>query len=198
MIKNQQNAIYLALTAATVIGGYLFLRYAYKVADSIPFAQEIILIVLGTVATILITALLLNKQTEVELHKEQQVRFLELKSNVYMDLLKHIEMILLERTATREDAIKLQFLGHRLSIVASAEILDEFETFLKAFNEALADHKVSPADSERINRALAELSIQIRRDLVGQQDEARGVEETHIEALVRDNCEAAIAGGVQS
>ncbi len=187
-----QSLVYLALTALTVIGGYFFLRYAYHISDSIPFAQEIILIVLGTVATILITALLLNKQTEVELQKEQQIRFLELKSDVYMDLLNHIENVLLERSASRADGVRLQFLGHRLALVASPAILVEFERFLTSYNKALADQSVSASDNDIINRSLAELSIQIRQDLIGDQDEFNGVVARDVAKQVRNNTEAAL------
>ncbi|HHL42367.1 MAG TPA: hypothetical protein ENJ42_02010, partial [Hellea balneolensis] len=172
MSKTVQNFIYLALTAITVVGGYIFLRLSYKISDSFPFTQEIILIVLGTVATILITALLLNKQTEVELHKEQQVRFLELKSDVYQDLLQHLENVMIDGKTDHRDAVRLQFLSHRLALVASPEILAEFENFLKAYQTAVADQAVSSSDSNAINRALAELTIRIRKDLIGEQDKA--------------------------
>ncbi len=194
MSRKNHNLVYLLLTAITVVGGYIFLRYAYKIADSLPFTQEIVLIVLGTVATVLITALLLNKQTEVELQKEQRVRFLELKSQVYMDLIQHIESILLDRSASREDAIKLQFLGHRLSITASPAVLVEFERFLQIYNRALADHTFNPGDSAKISRALAELTIAIRRDLIGELDENTGQSQAFIKHQVLDNADEAIRG----
>ncbi|HHI88926.1 MAG TPA: hypothetical protein ENK01_03140 [Hellea balneolensis] len=192
MNKRIQSLIYLALTAVTVIGGYFFLRYAYKVSDSLPFSQEIVLIVLGTVATVLITALLLNKQTEVELQKEQQVRFFEMKSEIYLGLLDHIEDILLKQSASREDAVKLQFFSHKLSLVASPQILCEFENFLRTYHEALADQKVSPTDNANINKALAELSIRIRADIVGDQDADCGKPASEIAQQVRDNMKASI------
>ncbi len=194
MKSKYSTIIYLTLTAITVVGGYFFLRYAYKISDSIPFAQEIILIVLGTVATILITALLLNKQTEVELQKEQKVRFLDLRSEVYMGLLDHIEQVMLKKTSAPEDAIKLQFFAHRLSLVAGPSLLEEFENFLKAYTEALSDSEVSPADSISINRALANLSIKIRHDLIGEQDATNGASLAKISKQVRENTEAAISG----
>ena len=192
MNKRLQSLLYLTLTAITVVGGYFFLRYAYKISDSLPFSQEIVLIVLGTVATVLITALLLNKQTEVELQKEQQVRFFELKSDIYLGLLDHIEAVLLRQSASREDAVKLQFFAHKLSLVASPEILGEFERFLEAYNLALADQKVSPTDNANINKALAELTIKIRSDLVGDHDETVGISKTSIARQVRKNMKTAV------
>ncbi|WP_297439858.1 hypothetical protein [Sulfurimonas sp.] len=75
MDKFTKKILYLLLTFLTLIAGYTYLRYAYKVTDSTPFTQEIVLIILGTIATVFITALLLNKQTEVEIEKEQSIKF---------------------------------------------------------------------------------------------------------------------------
>ncbi|HEB87964.1 MAG TPA: hypothetical protein ENI85_00180, partial [Deltaproteobacteria bacterium] len=61
----RENLVYILLNITLVIGGYFFLRYAYGVTDALPFTHEVILIILGSIITILITALLLNKQTEV-------------------------------------------------------------------------------------------------------------------------------------
>ena len=55
-----KKLIYLLLTFLTLVAGYIYLRYAYKVTDTTPFTQEIVLIILGTIATVFITALLLN------------------------------------------------------------------------------------------------------------------------------------------
>jgi hypothetical protein len=68
--KKLKQLIYLVLSLATLVAGYAYLRYAYRVADRTPFTQEIVLIILGTVATVFITALLLNQQTAVEIEKE--------------------------------------------------------------------------------------------------------------------------------
>ncbi|MCF6204192.1 MAG: hypothetical protein L3J59_11075 [Methylococcaceae bacterium] len=99
---DKKNIIYLVLSLATLIAGYAFLRYAYHVTDSLPFTQEIVLIFLGTIATIFITSLLLNKQTSVEIEKEQNIKFLELKTQTYQQLLDLLEeMSLLEKFTRR-------------------------------------------------------------------------------------------------
>ncbi|GAB4371477.1 MAG: hypothetical protein Kow0062_07070 [Acidobacteriota bacterium] len=159
-----------ALTIALFVSGYVFLRYAYRVADGMPFSQEIVLIVLGTLATVLITALLLNRQTEVELHKEQSIKFLELKSETYRQLIDGIEELLVGRTLGREEGLRLQFLAHRLAIVASPPVLEEFERFLETLDAPAARGRIDEADAERISRALAVLSVRIRADLVGELD----------------------------
>ena len=170
----QENLLYLFLTAVVVVGGYAFLRYSYRVMDKAPFTQEIVLIILGTVATVLITAMLLNKQTEVELKKEQSIKFIELKSEIYMDFIGHMEQLMLEKSVTEEDHVRLQFLTHKLAMVASPAVLEQYEQFLQVFNRSTRDESLDKNEGDAISSALALLTVKIRQDLVGELD-AQGI-----------------------
>ena len=170
MIRDVRNIILLLLTGATFIGGYAFLRYAYKVTDSTPFTQEIVLIVLGTVATVLITALLLNKQTAVEVQKEQNIKFIELKTKTYEELVGKIEEIILSENITDDDIVRLQFITHRLAIFSSPPVLEEFYKFLEALNLVVQDRNISVEDSKALSESLANLTVKIRSDLIGDAD----------------------------
>ncbi len=183
----QENLLYLFLTAVVVVGGYAFLRYSYRVMDKAPFTQEIVLIILGTVATMLITAMLLNKQTEVELKKEQSIKFIELKSEIYMDFIAHIEQLMLEKTVTEEDHVRLQFLTHKLAMVASPAVLEQYEQFLQVFNRSTRDQSLDKDEGNAISAALARLTVKIRQDLVGELD-AQGLYDARaIDQQVMDN-----------
>ncbi len=166
MNKNKQF-VFLLLTLITVVGGYVFLRYAYKVSDSTPFTQEIVLIILGTVATIFITAMLLNQQTAVEIEKEQNIKFLNLKAQTYEKLLELIEEMSLASNFTDKEITKLQFITHRLAIFSPPEVLREYQNFLKVVAETAKDSSFS-GDSEIISNALGKLTIQIRADLLNE------------------------------
>ncbi|BAO43161.1 hypothetical protein [Thiolapillus brandeum] len=170
----RENLLYLFLTAVVVVGGYAFLRYSYRVMDKAPFTQEIVLIILGTVATMLITAMLLNKQTEVELKKEQSIKFIELKSEIYLDFIQHIEQLMLEKSVTEEDHVRLQFLTHKLAMVASPAVLEQYEQFLQVFNRSTRDESLDKDEGKAISSALALLTVKIRQDLVGELD-AQGI-----------------------
>ena len=167
----RENLIYLSLTATVVVGGYAFLRYAYRVMDKMPFTQEIVLIILGTVATVLITAMLLNKQTEVELKKEQSIKFIELKSEIYMDFISHIEQLMLDKAVTEQDHVRLQFLTHKLAMVASPAVLEQYQQFLEVFNRSARDASLDRSEGSAISTALSELNVKIRQDLVGELDQ---------------------------
>lgn len=186
-MKEIKNIILLFLTATTFVGGYAFLRYAYKVTDSTPFTQEIVLIVLGTVATVLITALLLNKQTAVEVQKEQNIKFLELKRKTYEELINRIEEIILAERITHEDIVRFQFITHRLAISSSPPVLEEYHYFLEALNMATRDRSISGEDPRRLLESLANLTIKIRADLIGEADTVADYTQEQIKRLILQN-----------
>lgn len=184
---HRENIFYMLLSIILVIGGYWFLRYAYQVADAAPFSQEIVLVVLGTIITILITAILLNKQTEVELKKEENIKFIELKTDIYLKLFDHLEKIILDGNADQKDKITLRILAHKLAIVSSPEVLKQFEDFLENFASVTQDDLVGKADTNILMEELAELSIYIRKDLVGDLDNRRGIDEKMLAQQIMDN-----------
>jgi len=182
------NHVFLLLLNLLVfVGGYLFIRIAYDFSDSMPFAQEIVLIVLGTLATILITAMLLNKQTAVELEKEQSVKFIELKTETYQRLIDIIEEIVGEQNLTHENLNRLRFNSHRLAIFASPAVLEEYEHFLTIFNQETEDKHVSLQDAEKISEALARLTVYIRSDLLGELDSESEHTSQEIKAQIMEN-----------
>ena len=183
----RENLLYLLLSAVLVVGGYFFLRYAYHISDRLPFTQEIVLIALGTIITVMITAILLNKQTEVELRKEENIKFLELKTGIYFDLLQQIEEILLAGHSTPEDLIRMRFLTHRLSLVASPPVLEQYESFVRLFQEAARDHAFAVEEANDIDQELARLSVRIREDLVGELDARSAYSRKRISQQIMEN-----------
>ena len=194
MRPTRENLLYLLLTAVVVVGGYAYLRYAYRVMDQVPFTQEIVLIILGTIATVLITAMLLNKQTEVELRKEQSIKFIELKSQIYMDFVAYLERLVLEREVTARDHVKLQFFTHRLAMVASAAVLVQYQQFLQVFNSSTRDEELDKREGDAISEALAQLTVKIRQDLVGELDEGSAYDIAAIHRQVISNARASQQG----
>ena len=166
MNNRPTNITYLTLALITLVAGYAYLRYAYAVTDSFPFTQEIVLIILGTLATIFITSLLLNKQTEVEIEKEQNIRYLDLKTSTYQLLLDLIEEMTLQERFTQKELIKLQFITHKLAVIASPEVIEEYQSFLSVIKKISTDNSFS-GDIMELNESLGSLSLQIRKDILG-------------------------------
>jgi len=186
----RENIIYMLLTITLVFGGYIFMRYAYRVAEEAPFSQEILLIVLGTIVTILITAMLLNKQTEVELKKEENIKFTELKTDIYLQLIENIETMILDKNIDLKDRIKLRMLTHKLAIVASPEVLTQYENFVDEFSKIACSQTVEDSDINTLMDELAELSIFIRQDLVGDLDARHGTDLSKLKKQIINNSDA--------
>ena len=187
-----KQLLYLLLSAVTLIAGYAYLRYAYRVTDQTPFTQEIVLTILGVVATIFITALLLNKQSAVEIEKEQSIKFFELKSRTYERLLDLMEQMSLVERFDDSELVHLQFITHRLSIVASAEVLDEYQAFLQVVSRLSRDNSFS-GDREELNRALARLTMAIRQDLLGLPP-SEHYSRQQVRRLIARNAESRLGG----
>jgi hypothetical protein len=167
---------YIILTLLTFVVGFVFLHSAYYEHVKNPYAQEIVLIVLGTVATILITAALLNKQSELELDKEHHIKVFELKSSIYMDLIDFLEKIVMKGQVTKDELVYLEFLTHKISLVGSEAVLKEYSNFLDVINRAVDDRLISESDSDEISMALAKLTVKIRKDLLQNNDQMTDLE----------------------
>lgn len=178
--------LYLVLTLFTLVAGYAYLRYAYKVTDSTPFTQEIVLTILGTLATIFITALLLNKQTAVEIEKEQSIKFLDLKAKTYERLLDLLEEISLSSDFSTEDVTRMQFVTHRLAIFSSPDVLDEYNRFLGVLKEISKDGSLKD-DMPQLSEALGELTVKIRYDLLNERYSDKEYSKTQVKNLITNN-----------
>ena len=180
---------YLLLTLLTLVSGYAYLRYAYKVTDSTPFTQEIVLIILGTIATVFITALLLNKQTAVEIEKEQSIKFLDIKTQTYERLLDLMENLTTQNSLSESDITKLQFITHRLAIFASPGVLNEYTNFLNIISNVSKDGTLLN-DTEKLSEALGKLTVQIRFDLLGENQAQKTYSIEQITKMIQKNSDS--------
>ncbi len=181
-----KSAKYLIIAIITFIVGYLFLRFAYQQTTDIPFAQEIVLMVLGTIVTIVITASLLNKQSEIELEKEQRVKIFDIKSTLYFELIEFIEKIISKQEIKEKDLINLEFLTHKVSIIASSEVLKQYSAFLKTIKKTASDKKISALESDELSINLAKLCGKIRYDLLIKEEK----QEVDIQKIIEANIDS--------
>jgi len=176
---------YLIASIITFIVGYIFLRYSYNITNDIPFVQEIVLIVLGTIVTIAITAALLNKQSEVELEKEQRVKIFDIKSDLYFELINFIEEVVKKGEITQNDLLSLEFLTHKISVIASPEVLTEYSSFVQTVKTTSADKKITSLESDELSVKLASLCYTIRYDLINKEENST----TDIQKIILRNIE---------
>ena len=174
---------YFSIALFTFVAGYIFLHFAYSAAAKLPFAQETVLVVLGTIATIAITAALISKQSEVEIEKEQRVKIFDLKSQLYLDLISFIESMILKGTLEKNDMLHLEFLTHKISVIANIEVLKEYSEFIDIIKKVSIDEKISPMESDEISIKLSQLCGKIRYDLIQKESESI----VNIENLITKN-----------
>ena len=158
----------MVLLLLTIIVSYLGFRFFYGVSDSFPFSQELILVFIGAVATVLITALLLNQQTELELRKEGQVLLLDQKSGTYTALIEHIGEIVEKGKMTAEQLAELRVLNHKLAMIGGGGVIQQFNRVLDQLDVAIQDQKIAGREKHRIMREVAVLTYFMRRDLLGR------------------------------
>ncbi len=178
-----KSSKYLLVSLTTFIIGYFFLRFAYSSTKDIPFVQEIVLIILGTIATIAITAALLNKQSEVEIEKEQRVKIFNLKSNLYFELIGFIEKIILKGKIEKKDLIALEFLTHKISTIANPDVLQEYSNFIETIKKTALDSEITPLESDELSLGLANLCGKIRYDLISNEKHI----ESNIQRIIKNN-----------
>lgn len=164
----ENRTVLILLILLTSAASYLTFRYLYGVAGDFPFTQEILLVFIGAVATVLITAVLLNQQTELELRKEGQVLLLDQKSATYSALIEHIGEIVEKGRMDAAELAELKVLNHKLAMIASADVIHQFREVLRRLDEAVADDAISGSEQARIMRAVARLTYFMRHDLLGR------------------------------
>ena len=168
---------------------YFLFREMYYSNNNFPYSQEILAALIGTVMTILITALLLNRQTEVEMLKEENLKILELKANIYDELFKYLEDVFLKQEVTRKDIIKLKLINQKLSMIASIDVLKIFERFIEKFNLVSKDKKILGEDIDELLEILSNLSNAIRYDLLEGKHVEKSSEKLEIYKQILKNTE---------
>ena len=166
LLENRQVLLFLFIVAMTA--GYFAFRLLYRVSDEFPFSQELLLVFLGAIATILITAMLLNQQTELELRKEGQVLLLDQKSATYMALIEHIGEIVEKGRLEVSALAELRVLNHKLAMIGSADVIAQFSDVLKRLDDASGDQEITDVEQALIMRAVAVLTYHMRCDLLGR------------------------------
>ncbi len=162
------RSIVMILLVITIVAGYLGFRYFYGVSGDFPFSQELILVFIGAIATVLITALLLSQQTELELRKEGQVLLLDHKSSTYTALIEHIGEIVEKGAMTPDQYAELRILNHKLAMIAEAEVIRAFRGVLAQLDDAVQDKKIAETEQDKIMHSVAILTYHMRRDLLGR------------------------------
>ncbi len=179
-LANNSTPILVLITIVLVLG-YLVLRIIFN-GDTPAITFELFAAILGFTLTSLVTFLLLNKQTDAELRKEESIQFLNLKMSVYQELLKQLHDVISKRKIKKEDITELRLLNQQISFVASAEVLQAFNGFVKFFALQTKKENLDDKIIDDLLDEMSKLTVFIRRDLF--QADKKELNSKEIEHLI--------------
>ncbi|MGD1893835.1 MAG: hypothetical protein ACFB15_24980, partial [Cyclobacteriaceae bacterium] len=84
-MKNKSFPLVIIIAVAAS-GAYLLFRTVLKQSEH-PITFELFAALIGVSITVLLTSILLRRQTVAELRKEENVLFLDMKMKVYLELI---------------------------------------------------------------------------------------------------------------
>jgi len=174
------------------LAGAAFLIFRLFIADdkhpsvlTSPYANEIAAAFVGTLLTVIVTALLLQKTTESqkelmnqqtdhqaellkhqaqsEENKEKNVAIYAKKLELYGELMKAIEEILCNPKP--DSFIRMQFQAYRTGFIADKKVVHQLNRFAPHYGRAVQDNKISDDEWEQMQEPLAALVNAMKIDL---------------------------------
>lgn len=148
----------------------LFVLFGDAITDGKPqYSIAIASAFMGCIITVIITYILLNKQTENELDKERNAKIVEEKIKVYDAILTTIETVLTRAYPIKiapNDMLRIQLINQKIIQIASEDVRNEFEKFWKMFSETFSGYDdISHEDEVNILKELSNVSWKIREDI---------------------------------
>lgn len=176
----------IATIAVAAASAYLLFRTVLDQTEN-PITFELFAALIGVSITILLTSILLKRQTEAELRKEENVMFLELKMKIYTELIDQLQDIISKKKILEEDMIEIRLLNQKLTFIGSEAVLVAFNGFSQLFAQLALKDRINNDDIDSMLRELSELSVHIRNDMM-QTDSTQLDSEAKIrEAVKRSN-----------
>ena len=151
--------------AVAAASAYLLFRTVLQESEH-PITFELFAALIGVSITIVLTSILLNRQTTAELRKEENILFLNQKMKVYNELIDQLYDIISKKNILEEDMIEIRLLNQKLAFIASQEVLVSFNKFSRSFATLAKQDAMSDDDIDLLLLELSQMSIFIRQDLL--------------------------------
>lgn len=170
------------------------------------YASEIAAAVFGGLLTIVVTAIMLHKQTEVDMKKDRSAKMLEAKLALYEKLMEEVGQILSgtseakpdgaeaeERPSTkniRDHVVAVQVLSQRLAVLGSISVVESFSEFAAVFAKAARDDKLNDREKDELLDALGRISVQMHADILAGEEkeefEVKANRDRFVDAVTRN------------
>lgn len=180
------NPALLVLAILLAAASYLFFQVLLSGKAS-SFTSEISAAFLGSLLTIIITAIMLNKQSDVDMRKDRNSQMLEKKITIYKELMEKLGEILGSGNITKGNVVEIQMLNQRLAFIAHEDVVRSFTEFAELFAEYFAKGgKINDAEKDELLNASGKMSVQMRKDLLSREEIA-DFNETAFTDLIMSN-----------
>ena len=163
---SKRTTILLVLAVAVAAGSaYLLFRTVLEQSEH-PITFELFAALIGVSITIVLTSILLNRQTTAELRKEENILFLNQKMKVYNELIDQLYDIISKKNILEEDMIEIRLLNQKLAFIASQPVLLSFSKFSHSFAGLAKKDAINNDDVDLLLLELSHMSVDIREDLL--------------------------------
>lgn len=169
LIRKHSSIGLLALAIILAVSSFFLFRLLLSGRAS-SYTSEIAAAFVGSLLTIIITAVMLNKQSEVDMRKDRSAKMLENKWAVYSGITDVLEELLMSDTVTKASRTKVQILSQKVAFIAGKGVVEAFGQFVESFARASQDGKLSDSEIDELLGLAGELSLMIRYDLASQED----------------------------
>lgn len=183
----RNHKIPLILSIAITAGlAYLMFRTVLRQSEH-PITFELFAALIGVSITILLTSILLKRQTEAELRKEENIMFLDLKMKIYQELIEQLYDIISKKKVLEEDMIEIRLLNQKIAFIASQDVLVAFREFSQCFASLAVKPTIGNEEIDLLLVELSELSFYIRQDLLQNPSRAEDDPEQIRQAIQKSN-----------
>lgn len=162
---HKKSIILILSIAVAATAAYLLFRTVLQ-ESAHPITFELFAALIGVSITIVLTSILLNRQTTAELRKEENILFLNQKMKVYNELIDQLYDIISKKNILEEDMIEIRLLNQKLAFIASQEVLLSFSKFSRSFATLAKKDAIDNDDVDLLLLELSQMSIYIRQDLL--------------------------------
>ena len=161
-MKRRDWLLYLVVAIVAVIG-FLFFGVFFK-KDVPQYTSEIAAAILGSLITVIITMILLNRQSENDTIVQRNAEILKAKLDLYATFNEQVKRIMTNPKLDDDTELELQMLNQRLAYLASEDVIEGFRTFVETFNE-YSPNGLTRTEKVDLIKQLSTLSPKIRADL---------------------------------
>ena len=162
---NRRMLILIIVIAVAAASAYLLFRTVLQASEH-PIIFELYAALIGVSITIILTNILLSRQTTAELRKEENVMFLNQKMKVYNELIDQLYDIISKKNILEEDIIEIRLLNQKLAFIASQSVLLSFSKFSRSFAALAVKDAIDNDDVDLLLLELSRMSVDIREDLL--------------------------------